>query len=67
MRRFPSRIFYTDQKKQVQEVKMSETLRFVSDDLQLMALSFMAIVYIIRIRWLLKFKASRDRQAPSGA
>jgi nitrate reductase gamma subunit len=45
---------------------MSETLRFVSDDLQLMALSFMAIVYIFRIRWLLKFKASGERQAPSG-
>ncbi|MEK7243889.1 MAG: hypothetical protein AAB112_06970, partial [Thermodesulfobacteriota bacterium] len=44
---------------------MSESLRFVSDDLQLMALSFMAIVYIFRIRWLLKFKASRERQAPS--
>jgi hypothetical protein len=44
---------------------MSETLRFVSDDLQLMALSFMAIVYIFRIRWLLRFKASRERQAPS--
>ena len=46
---------------------MSETLRFVSDDLQLMALSFMAIVYILRIRWLLKFKASRERQTPSGS
>ncbi len=46
---------------------MSVTLRFVSDDLQLMALSFMAIVYILRIRWLLKFKASRERQAPSGS
>jgi len=45
---------------------MSETLRFVSDDLQLMALSFMAIVYLLRIRWFLKFKASRERQAPSG-
>jgi nitrate reductase gamma subunit len=44
---------------------MSETLRFVSDDLQLMALGFMAVVYILRIRWLLKFKASRDRQAKS--
>lgn len=44
---------------------MSETLRFVSDDLQLMAMSFMAVVYIFRIRWLLKFKASRERQAPS--
>ncbi len=42
---------------------MSETLRFVSDDLQLMALSFMALVYILRIRWLLKYKASIERQA----
>jgi nitrate reductase gamma subunit len=46
---------------------MSETLRFFSDDLQLMALGFMGIVYILRIRWLLKFKASRDRQTPSGS
>jgi len=46
---------------------MSETLRFLSDDLQLMALSFMAVVYVFRIRWLLKFKASAERQAPSGA
>jgi nitrate reductase gamma subunit len=46
---------------------MSETLRFVSDDLQLMALSFMAIVYILRIRWLLGFKAGRERQAPTGS
>lgn len=44
---------------------MSETLRFVADELQLMALGFMAVVYMLRIRWLLKFKASRDRQAPS--
>jgi len=44
---------------------MSETLLFVSDDLQLMALGFMAVVYILRIRWLLTFKASRDRQAKS--
>jgi nitrate reductase gamma subunit len=44
---------------------MSESLRFVSDDLQLIAMGFMATVYIFRIRWLLKFKASRDRQAPS--
>jgi hypothetical protein len=44
---------------------MSESLRFVSDELQLMAMGFMAMVYILRIRWLLKYKASRDRQAPS--
>ncbi len=46
---------------------MSETLRFVSDDLQLMALGFMAVVYILRIRWILSFKAGRERQAPTGA
>jgi nitrate reductase gamma subunit len=44
---------------------MSETLRFVSDELQIMALSFMAVVYLLRIRWLLRFKAARDRQAPA--
>ncbi len=44
---------------------MSESLRFVSDELQLMAMGFMAVIYILRIRWLLKYKASRDRQAPS--
>ena len=44
---------------------MSESLRFVSDYLQLMAMSFMAVVYIFRIRWLLKFKASLELQAPS--
>ncbi|MEW6333333.1 MAG: hypothetical protein AB1558_03630 [Thermodesulfobacteriota bacterium] len=31
-----------------------------------MALGFMAIVYILRIRWLLSFRAARDRQAKSG-
>jgi nitrate reductase gamma subunit len=44
---------------------MSETLRFVSDELQLIAMGFMATVYVLRISWLLRFKASRDRQAPS--
>lgn len=46
---------------------MSETLRFVSDELQLMALGFMAVVYFFRIRWLLHFPAGRERQAPSGS
>jgi hypothetical protein len=45
---------------------MSETLRFVSDDLQLMALGFMAVVYILRIRWILSFKPGRERQAKTG-
>jgi hypothetical protein len=46
---------------------MSETLRFVADDLQIMALTFMGIVYILRIRWLLRFKPGRERQAPTGS
>ena len=46
---------------------MSAALRFVSDDLQLMALGFMAIVYILRIRWLLRFKAGRERQGATGS
>ena len=40
---------------------MSESLRFVSDELQLMAMGFMAMSISLRIRWLLKFKASRDQ------
>ena len=45
---------------------MSETLRFLSDELQLLAMGFMACVYILRIRWLLKYKPARERQAVSG-
>jgi nitrate reductase gamma subunit len=45
---------------------MSETLRFVSKDLQIMALTFMGLVYLLRLRWLLHFKAGRERQAPTG-
>lgn len=45
---------------------MSELLKFVEDDLQLIALSFMGFVYILRIRWILRYKAGRDRQRPTG-
>ncbi|MBM3327187.1 MAG: hypothetical protein FJY65_09495 [Calditrichaeota bacterium] len=45
---------------------MSETLHFAEHRLQEMALVFMAVVYILRVRWLMKFKAGRDRQAPTG-
>ena len=41
----------------------SPLLRFVEDRLQILALSFMAIVYLLKIRWILKFPAGRDRQA----
>lgn len=46
---------------------MSDTLRFVSDKLQLLALGFMATIYVLRIGWLLRYRASGDRQAPSEA
>ena len=45
---------------------MSEALHFASHRLQEFALLFMAIVYIFRLRWILKFPAGEERQAPSG-
>ena len=46
---------------------MSELLHFTEHTLQEAALIIMAVVYTLRIRWLLHFKAGRDRQAPTGA
>lgn len=45
---------------------MSDALHFASDRLQVIALLFMAIVYLLRIRWILKFPAAKERQAPTG-
>ena len=45
---------------------MSEMLHFSEHTLQEVALGFMALVYIIRLTWLLHFKAGGDRQAPTG-
>ena len=45
---------------------MSDLLHFSEHTLQEAALIFMAIVYILRIRWLFKFKGGRERQAPTG-
>ena len=45
----------------------SPFLGFVLDELQVMALTFMGTVYVIRIAWfLLRFKAGSERQAPTG-
>jgi nitrate reductase gamma subunit len=43
--------------------EMSEFLHFSEHRLQEMALGFMALVYVIRIAWFLRFKAGRERQA----
>ncbi len=41
----------------------SPLLQFAEDRLQLAALAFMATVYVLKIRWILKFPAARERQA----
>ena len=46
---------------------MSELLHFAEHTLQEVALLIMAIVYTLRIRWLLSFKPGQDRQAQTGA
>ncbi len=46
---------------------MSPLLDFAENELQLVALGFMAVVYILRVRWVLGYKAGRDRQAPTGS
>jgi nitrate reductase gamma subunit len=45
---------------------MSELLHFSEHQLQEGALLFMAIVYTLRVRWLLRFKAAKERQAATG-
>lgn len=42
---------------------MSELLHFSEHALQEGALVFMAVIYTLRVRWLLKFKAGKERQA----
>jgi nitrate reductase gamma subunit len=41
-------------------------LRFAEDKLQIIALAFMAVVYILKVRWILSFNAGKERQAGTG-
>jgi nitrate reductase gamma subunit len=41
-------------------------LEFVRGTLHDAALGFMAVVYILRVYWLTRFKAGRERQVPTG-
>jgi nitrate reductase gamma subunit len=45
---------------------MSDLLHFCEHTLQEVALAFMALVYITRIAWFLRFKAAGERQAATG-
>jgi nitrate reductase gamma subunit len=44
---------------------MSELLHFSEHTLQEVALGFMALVYITRVTWFLRFKAGKERQGPT--
>ncbi len=45
---------------------MTETLHFVEHALQEAALVWMGTVYILRVWWITRFPAAKERQAPSG-
>ena len=45
---------------------MSDLLHFSEHMLQEVALVIMACVYTLRLVWLFRFKAGRERQAPTG-
>lgn len=45
---------------------MSEFLQILEDEVQIVALSFLGIVYIIRIIWLFRFKSQKERTYPMG-
>ena len=44
----------------------SQLLVFAEDKLQIIALLFMTVVYILKIRWILGFTAGKERQAATG-
>lgn len=48
-------------------MESSPLLRFAENPLQIFALSFMAIVYIFKIRWILSFPAGKERQPGTGS
>jgi nitrate reductase gamma subunit len=45
---------------------MSEFLRILENEVQIVALSFMAIVYIIRLLWMFRFAAAQELTSPVG-
>jgi nitrate reductase gamma subunit len=45
---------------------MSDFLRVLENEIQIVALSFLLFVYILRIFWLFRFKPSREKTFPEG-
>ena len=47
-------------------IEVSHSTKFIMDELQIAALAFMAIVYFLKIRWLLSFPAGKERTPARG-
>jgi len=45
---------------------MSALLRLFENEVQIAALSFMAVVYVVRLAWIFRFKTRRDRTFAAG-
>lgn len=47
--------------------QLSPFLAFTEDKLQIAALTFMFVVYILKVRWILSYTAGKERQAHTGS
>lgn len=47
--------------------QVSSFTSVLMDQVQLVALAFMAVVYVVKVRWLLRFKAAAERTPPRGS
>ena len=45
---------------------MSDFLKILENEVQIAALSFMAVVYVIRLAWIFRFRTRRDRTIAAG-
>ena len=45
---------------------MSDLLTFLENEVQIVALSFLLLVYILRIIWLFRFKSHKEKSYPEG-
>jgi nitrate reductase gamma subunit len=45
---------------------MSDFLRILENEVQIVALAFLGTVYILRLVWMFKFKSSKERTFPAG-
>jgi nitrate reductase gamma subunit len=48
-------------------IELSPLTRALMDQVQLVALAFMAVVYVLKVRWLLRFRAPAERTPARGS